>query len=78
MKFYANVQQRAILELLRDHGPQHHRGIDDALRWDHPTAARRLPELRKAGLIDTCGTAPMDTGRAGTLYQITAKGRAAL
>lgn len=78
MRYYAKVQRRAILELLSDNVPRHHRAIDEALQWDHHTAGRRLPELRAAGLVEKCGTAPMSSGRHGTLYRITAKGREAL
>lgn len=62
-------QADAIVECLRRAAtPLNHWQIDQALGWPHPTAARRLAELRRAGRIQERGTSRTGTGREATAY----------
>ena len=70
MRGAASAQQDQIVNALRAFGPMNHAEIDDALKWDHPRAARRMKELVKAGRVRMTGeTRRTGTGRPATLYE---------
>lgn len=68
----AHSQREAIVDLLVARGggaPLNHWEIDDALGWEHPTAARRLAELVEAKLVRDSGQrTPTGTGSPATAY----------
>ena len=67
----AAAQRDRIVNALKLLGPMNYWELDDMLRWQHPTAARRMRELIRAGrVIDTGRTSPTGTGRGATVYDV--------
>ena len=71
----AAKQRAQIVSLMADGKRRNHTQIDAALEWPHPTAARRLAELRRAGFLVVVGYSKTDSGRLAQDYRITARGR---
>ena len=73
----AAVQRKRIVWLLQQH-PEGltHDAIDDLLGWPHPRAARRMKELRGAGLVRAAGEGVTGAGRHAALYAVTERAQA--
>lgn len=65
---YAASHRAKILAYLRDCGGATGDRIDEALDWKHATANRRLPELRRLGLVVM--TEETDVTRSGRRARI--------
>lgn len=65
------VQRDQIVTALKIMGPMNYWELDNMLGWHHPTAARRMRELIRKGLVyDTGRTSPTGTGRGATVYDV--------
>ena len=68
----AGAQQSAILDALRSWGPMNHSQLDDFLGYPAHTSNRRLPELRRMGLVERTGAKTLtSSGRQAYVYRIT-------
>lgn len=71
MQDAAGKQQAAILEALRDNGPMNHSQLDKSLGWPAHTSNRRLPELRRLGLVERTGATTLTaSGRRAYEYRV--------
>jgi len=71
MREPAHHQRERIVALLTSQCLTHD-AIDDRLGWPHPTAARRMKELVRAGLVEVCGEAETASGRKAHTYRAKA------
>ena len=70
MRKGAAIQRDQIVNALRAHGPMNHWQIDNVLALPHPSAARRMKELVRAGrVIKTFRTSETGSGRQATVYE---------
>ncbi len=70
VKHSAPVQRTKIVTALKAHGPMNHWQIDNVLGFQHPTAARRMQELIRLGVVRDAGyTTQTGSGRQATTYE---------